>query len=135
MVNETSKSRRPGAAPQPEEDRTTSNGAAGKPAGKIQFDDRGNAVWEWAVRTGEFAKDSASARLKKLDNPTLSLADDAPTPTQIARANPHGAIKGYNPYDSGKLGVKEAPKKKDLRKLGEWLALKRQAERNKRGED
>jgi hypothetical protein len=135
MTKETSKSRRPPAPQQTEDARTTSKAAAGKPAGRIGFDDRGNAVWEWAVKTGEFVKDSASARLKKLDNPSLSLADDAPTPADVARANPHGTLKGYNPYDSGKLGGKEVPKKKDLRKLGEWLALKRQAERNKRGED
>jgi hypothetical protein len=98
----------------------------------VRFDDRGNAIWEWAVRTGEFAKDSASARLKKLDNPNLSLADDAPIPSEVARANPMGTIKGYNPYDSGKLDSKDAPKKTDLRKLGEWLVLKRQAARNKR---
>jgi len=135
MTKETSKSRRPPEPPQADNARTTSKAAAGKPAGRIGFDDRGNAVWEWAVKTGEFVKDSASARLKKLDNPSLSLADDAPTPADVARANPHGTLKGYNPYDSGKLGGKEVPKKKDLRKLGEWLALKRQAERNKRGED
>ena len=127
MSKETSKSRRGSSPAQPEAD--------AKPAGQIRFDDRGNAIWEWAVKTGEFVKDTATARLQKLDNPSLSLADDAPTPVERARANPLGTVKGYNPYDSGKLGTKDVPKKKDLRKLGEWLALKRQAERNKRDED
>jgi hypothetical protein len=127
MSKETSKSRRVASPAQPE--------TSAKPAGQVRFDDRGNAIWEWAVKTGEFVKDTATARLQKLDNPSLSLADDAPTPVERARANPLGTVKGYNPYDSGKLGTKDVPKKKDLRKLGEWLALKRQAERNKRDED
>jgi hypothetical protein len=109
--------------------------ASGRQPGRVRFDDRGNAVYEWALKTGEFARDSATSRLKKLDNPSLSLADDAPTPVEIARPNPHGTIKGYNPYDSGKLGGKQAPRKKDLKKLSEWLALRKQAAENKREED
>ncbi len=27
------------------------------PSGRVQFDDRGNAVWEWAVSTGAFGRD------------------------------------------------------------------------------
>ena len=47
------------------------------------------------------------------------------------RSRPSG-WKGYDPYDSGKLGKKPGPPgKKDLRKLGEWLKLKKQAEGNK----
>ena len=58
----------------------------------------------------------------------LSIADDAPTPFETVRANPLGTKKGYDPYDSGKLGkTREAPKKTDLRKLGDWLKLKKQA--------
>jgi hypothetical protein len=109
--------------------------APGREPGRVKFDDRGNAIYEWAVKTGEFARDSATSRLKKLDNPSLSLAEDAPTPVEIVRPNPHGTIKGYNPYDSGKLSGKQAPRKKDLKKLSEWLALRKQAALNKREED
>jgi len=109
--------------------------ASGREPGRVRFDDRGNAVYEWSVKTGEFARDSATSRLKKLDNPSLSLAEDAPTPVEIVRPNPHGTIKGYNPYDSGKLSGKQAPRKKDLKKLSEWLALRKQAALNKREED
>ncbi len=108
---------------------------AAKPAGQVKFDDRGNAIYEWSVSTGEFARDSSTARLRKLDNPSLSLAEDAPTPVEVARPNPLGTIKGYNPYDSGKLGGKEVPKKKDLKKLSEWLALRKQAAENKRDDE
>jgi len=62
----------------------------------------------------------------------LSIADDAPTPVEQVRANPLGTKKGYDPYDSGKLGKAPAPpRKKDLRKLSEWLKLKKQADDNK----
>jgi hypothetical protein len=101
------------------------------PTGRVQFDDRGNAVWEWAVGTGTFGREVSTARLKKLENPTLSLADDAPTPFDKVKSNPLGTKKGYNPYDSGKLGKQAAPRKKDLRKLGQWLKTRKLAALNK----
>ena len=47
--------------------------------------------------------------------------------TDAVRANPLGAKKGYDPYDSGKLGKRPAPRKTDLRRLSEVIKLKRQA--------
>ena len=99
-----------------------------KQTGRVRFDERGNAVWEWSVATGAFGREVSTERLQKLENPGLSLAEDAPTPSQRVTANPMGAVKGYNPYDSGKLGKPpEVRKKRDLRKLSEWLKLKKQA--------
>jgi hypothetical protein len=97
----------------------------------VQFDERGNAIWEWSVATGAFGREVSTERLQKLEVPGLSLAEDAPTPSQRVKANPMGAVKGYNPYDSGKLGkAPEVPKKKDLKKLSDWLKLKKQAANN-----
>ena len=106
--------------------------ATKKESGRVQFDDRGNAIWEWAVSTGAFGREVSTERMKKLENPGLSLADDAPTPFDKVKPNPQGVVKGYNPYDSGKLGRTgpAPPKKKDLRKLSDWLQLKKQAENN-----
>ena len=96
--------------------------------GRVQFDDRGNAIWEWSVATGKFDQEVSTARLQKLEHPALSLADDAPTPSDHVKPNPLGTVKGYNPYDSGKLDKKpEAARKKDLHRLSEWLKLKKQA--------
>jgi hypothetical protein len=104
-----------------------------KSTGRVKFDERGNAVWEWQVATGAFDREVTTQRLQKLEHPSLSIAEDAPTPFETVRANPLGKKKGYDPYDSGKLAGKkpDEPQKKDLRKLGEWLKLKKQAESNK----
>lgn len=93
-------------------------------------------MWEWSIATGAFGREPSTERLQRLEHPALSIADDAPTPFDTVRANPLGQKTGYNPYDSGKLGKKpEPPKKKDLRKLSEFLKLKKQAEGNKDDEE
>ena len=100
--------------------------------GRVKFDDRGNAVWEWSIATGAFGREVSTARLQKLEHPALSIAEDAPTPDENVRANPLGTKKGYDPYDSGKLGKAPAPpRKKDLRRLSEFFKLKKQAAGNK----
>jgi len=73
------------SAPTPVQDDTgtPSARASDLPTGRVKFDERGNAVWEWAVGTGAFGREVSTARLKKLENPALSLADDA-TPTTAA---------------------------------------------------
>jgi hypothetical protein len=102
-----------------------------KQSGRVQFDERGNAVWEWAIKTGKFGRETTTERLRRLESSGLSLADDAPTPLDKVKPNPQGTVKGYDPYDSGKLARSEGPKKKtDLRKLSDWLKLKKQAAKN-----
>ena len=106
--------------------------ADAKGTGRVKFDDRGNAIWEWSIATGAFGREVSTERMQRLEHPALSIADDAPTPFETVRANPLGTKKGYDPYDSGKLGKKpEPPRKKDLRRLGEFLKLKKQAADNK----
>jgi hypothetical protein len=105
-----------------------------KSTGRVKFDDKGNAIWEWSIATGAFGREVSTERLQKLENPALSIADDAPTPNTV-RPNPLGTKKGYDPYDSGKLGKRPpAPGKKDLRRLSEFLKLKKQAA-NKDGDE
>jgi hypothetical protein len=112
----------------------------------VKFDERGNAVWEWAVTTGSFGTDVTHARLRKLENQTLAISDDAAAAPKAAPAaagpapvkeNRKGVSQGYSPYDSGLLVKAEAEaqrgKKKDLRRLSEWLKLREQYKRNNPG--
>jgi len=131
MSSEKSKSGPKPGANGPAESPHDPDGTSAKSTGRVKFDERGNAVWEWQVATGAFSPEVSTSRLQRLEHPSLSIADDAPTPVDQVRANPLGTKKGYDPYDSGKLGKAPPPRKKDLRKLSEWLKLKKQADQNK----
>jgi hypothetical protein len=131
VSNEKPKSSSPPAPAGPAEPSSKKDAGGEKSTGRVKFDERGNAVWEWQVETGAFGVEVSTQRLQKLAHPALSIADDAPTPFETVRSNPLGTKKGYDPYDSGKLGKKPPPAKKDLRKLSEWLKLKKLAEGNK----
>ncbi len=109
---------------------TKSEPPVGPRTGRGRCDDRGNAGWQWALPAGDAAPGTPKDPLRSLEHPALSLAADAPTPDDSVKANPQGTLKGYDPYDSGKLDKKPPPRKKDLRKLGEWIALRKQAQKN-----
>ncbi|HUX74057.1 MAG TPA: hypothetical protein VMV25_09240 [Steroidobacteraceae bacterium] len=78
--------------------------------------------------SGAFGRDVSVDRLAKLEHPALSIVDDAPPPRDVLKGNPnpHGAVRGYNPYESGQLEKKTQNRKKDLKKLGEWIAARKQ---------
>jgi len=70
-----------------------------------------------------------------LENTSLTLAEESPPPltaTATVKQNPKGVAQGYSPYDSGVLVKAEAPRKKDLKRLSEWLALRKQASAKKK---
>jgi hypothetical protein len=124
-------------------------------SGRVAYDSRGNPVWEWQLETGVYTRDVSTQRLKKLDLGELSLADTAihkkpgETGQRGGGSNPYdkGAGGGFNPYDKGPSGErgfnpydnaralgnrmndKPAPttakKPTDLRKLDEWMKLKK----------
>jgi hypothetical protein len=131
VSNDKPKTSSPPAPAGPAEPSSKKAAGGEKSTGRVKFDERGNAVWEWQVETGAFGVEVSTQRLQKLEHPALSIADDAPTPFETVRSNPLGTKKGYDPYDSGRLGKKPPPAKKDLRKLSEWLKLKKQADGNK----
>ena len=70
-----------------------------------------------------------------MDVSSLSIVDDGPSPTEKAKVNSLGVKNGYDPYESGKLVKDQGPRKKDLRKLSEWIKLQKQAEANKKAQD
>jgi len=133
---ERPKSNPPSEPPQPADAEAAPEAGRAGGTGRVKFDDRGNAVWEWSISTGAFGLDVSTGRLKKLENPALSIADDSSPSLTAVKPHAPGARKGYDPYDSGKVGKtapkpEGKPKKRDLKRLGEWIALRKQANANK----
>ena len=103
--------------------------------GRIAFDDRGNAVYEW--NDGRFAADGEEgerARRKALEHPGLSFVEDEQPLNTPIQNNAKGLRVGYNPYESGLLPKKSAAPKRDLRELSKWIEMKRRVGGNTRGE-
>ena len=104
---------------------TVDNIGAVSDPGKIGFDDRGNAFFEWQTALQAEGVEAALQRRRALNNPTLSLLDDDDSSQAAVRVNKKGARVGYNPYDSGIL-ARKVRKKTDMRALSEWISLKKQ---------
>jgi hypothetical protein len=94
------------------------------PSGRIAFDDRGQAVWEWRTDTGNFKADIDTKQVKALQEaPGVSLGEDAPT-----------TAMSDNPYSTGdkrELIAKRAPRRTldDMRKLSEEIKRQRAAKK------
>src|SRR5262245_18020763 len=89
--------------------------------GKIEFDELGNAIW---VPAAAGAGDDVMRRL--LDDPNLAFSNEYTEGTvKRIQPNPRGIKQGYDPYESGQLVRKEWKKKKDLRRLSEWIKKNR----------
>lgn len=104
-----------------------------KAPGRVRFDARGNAIYEWNdVQLELDGEQGEQLRERALLNPTLSLVDDTPAPQVSAVRNDKGLRVGYNPYQSGQLaGKKPLAKKPDMRELSKWIETKRRLEAQK----
>jgi len=89
-----------------------------EPSGRIAFDDRGNATWEWRTDTGTFSREIDTQRLKALQEAAAKdLASDSPTASD----------SGVDPYSSVDRPI--APEKpeasrrtlNDMRELSEQI--------------
>jgi hypothetical protein len=147
----------------PDDSNTASTpSSGGKRTGRIVHDERGNSIWEWQLETGVYTRDISTQRLKKLDLDDLSIADTAIHPAPQGLTDPPGSWPrgrlpggGFNPYDNSTTGggnvardpysgvgrgaLKPEPAERrrkpvDLRKLQEWIELRKRVEQNKREE-
>lgn len=115
---------------------------AEKSSGRVAFDARGNPIWEWETSTGVFGREVSTQRLKKLEAKDLAILDTPPAGAkkppvkgkELSLAEPGKANRatGFNPYDSSsavspRSRVADEPRKKpaDLRKLDEWIKLRK----------
>ncbi|HEY0940772.1 MAG TPA: hypothetical protein VGE08_11790 [Steroidobacter sp.] len=97
-----------------------------KQPGRIAFDERGNAVYEWNDdRLSQDGEAGERARRKALDHPGLSMVEEEQVSNAPIRNNAKGLRLGYNPYESGLLPKKTAPRKRDLRQLSKWIEMKK----------
>ncbi len=74
------------------------------PSGRVRHDERGQAVWDWAVATGEFATLSTTLALKKLEMPELEIQESKPTELklEVSGRDKAGGGDPYNQRGSGK---------------------------------
>ena len=61
---------------------------SGGPSGRVRHDERGVAVWDWAVATGEFATLSTTRALKKLEVADLKIEDHKPAELRLEDHRP-----------------------------------------------
>jgi hypothetical protein len=66
-------------------------------SGRVRHDDRGAAVWDWALETGVFDKLSSSALIRKLDVAELKVQESPGLSLAIGR----DAGGGGDPYNRG----------------------------------
>jgi hypothetical protein len=78
-----------------------------RPAGRVRHDERGVAVWDWAVATGEFATLSATHMLKKLQVEDLKIEDTRGTPKLSLQEAGRDKGGGFDPYNQRGSGRRE----------------------------
>lgn len=78
-----------------------------RPAGRVRHDERGVAVWDWAVATGEFSTLSTTRALKKLAIDDLKI-EETLRPTEL-KLEVSGRDKGggFDPYNQRGSGKRE----------------------------
>lgn len=68
-----------------------------RPAGRVRHDDRGQAVWDWAVASGEFAQLSTTSIVRKLDVGGLAIeqtGNSLKPPVRESGADPYNQVRG-----------------------------------------
>jgi hypothetical protein len=132
-----------------------------KRSGRAGVDERGNTVWEWQLETGVYSRDISTQKLKKLDLGDLSIAETARHQRPSGLDDKAGGVQkkpggGFNPYDSASEsaggnpydnarntqrrtqtspGTPPARKPMDLKRLEEWMEIRKRLEQQKKDDD
>jgi hypothetical protein len=72
------------------------------PAGRVRHDERGMAVWDMAVASGEFAKLSATNVMRKLNIDDLAIAQTQRSLKAVVEPSARDAGGGGDPYNQRK---------------------------------
>ena len=112
-------------------DKTTSLAANRRRVSQIVHDDRGNARVEWI--------DAGYAGVE-LERAPLTIEKTPPRGENARLSVERVRAGGFDPYARVGTGpaaiVKKPPPKRDLRKLGDWIKMKRELEARKaQGDD
>lgn len=95
------------------------------PSGRIAFDARGNAVWEWRTETGDFKSEVDTQTVRALQEDSSGKLGMAPTPT------PNSQTVNHDPYSSA--DAPRPPQKRrtldDMRKLSEEIKRARESKK------
>jgi len=70
-----------------------------RPAGRVRHDERGMAVWDWAVASGEFAALSATNMMKKLSIDDLRIEETQRAVRSLAQPVGRDVGGGGDPYN------------------------------------
>jgi hypothetical protein len=76
------------------------------PSGRVRHDERGVAVWDWAVATGEFAELSTTRALKKLEVAELKIDDHKSSELQL-EVSGRDKAGGFDPYNQRGAGKRQ----------------------------
>ena len=84
----------------------TANLPRDRPTGRVRHDDRGVAVWDWAVATGEFATLSTTRALKKLAVDDLKIEEHKAPALKLADTG-RDQGGGFDPYNQRGIGKRQ----------------------------
>jgi len=76
------------------------------PSGRVRHDERGVAVWDWAVASGEFATLSTTLALRKLEVADLKIEDHKPAELKLETTGRDKA-GGFDPYNQRGTGKRQ----------------------------
>ncbi len=98
-----------------------------EPTGRITFDERGNATWEWRTDTGTFSREIDTQRLKALQEAASTHLEPDGSPSSRAGMDPYSTADR-----AASLDPPAAPRRtlNDMRELSEQIKRARAAKKS-----